>query len=192
MFVLDGSESVDGDEWDLIRNFAKDVINAFDVGEDKTRFGVVQFGSQAVREIELNSYFDKSELQAAVGKISRRKGSTQTHLGLGNMTQISFTPKNGARDPEKYQRVGILLTDDGSDNGALTLAAARAAQDADITMIAVGIGSGVDVAELDAIASDPDCLYRILLKKFYEVESLKDVILKTLCIGKLHTILSYS
>ena len=73
VFVLDGSESVKENPWEQIRKFTKDVINAFDVGRNETRFGVVQFGLKTLREIDLNSYFDKNDLQAAVGNITQQR-----------------------------------------------------------------------------------------------------------------------
>ena len=56
--------------------------------------------------------------------------------------------------------------------------------DAGIIMIAVGVGSGIDQNELEAIASEPICLHLYLLKNFDEVDDLKYAIEKRTCDGR--------
>ncbi len=43
VFVLDGSGSIAASNFVKIKNFVKDVINDFEVGSDKNRFGVIQY-----------------------------------------------------------------------------------------------------------------------------------------------------
>jgi len=43
IFVLDGSGSIGTANFNSIKTFVMDVINGFDVGADKTRFGVIKF-----------------------------------------------------------------------------------------------------------------------------------------------------
>ena len=43
--------------------------------------------------------------------------------------------------------------------------------------------SDLNMQELDAIASDPDCKYKFLLENFSEIESLKAAIEKKTCEG---------
>ena len=45
IFVLDNSGSIGTSNFDSVKQFVRDVVNGFEVGPDKTRFGVVKFGS---------------------------------------------------------------------------------------------------------------------------------------------------
>ena len=57
------------------------------------------------------------------------------------------------------------------------------AHDAGIIMLAVGVGTGIDQNELEAIASEPICLHLFLLRDFNEVDELKYAIEKRTCEG---------
>jgi hypothetical protein len=97
VFVLDSSGSIGDDNFKKVKQFVKDVINAFDIGLDKTRVGVVEYSDTASRPFDLNTYDNKTEMLAAVDSIVYFGGSTQTDLGLDMMTSSSFTTENGAR-----------------------------------------------------------------------------------------------
>jgi len=75
------------------------------------------------------------------------------------------------------------VTDGVSDSPLLTSAAAIRAHQADITLFAVGVGTGIQVAELESIASAPVCQQVILLDAFKEFASLSGIIEKRTCTG---------
>ena len=79
--------------------------------------------------------------------------------------------------------MGIVVTDGQSNNPPLTVLAALRAHDADITVFAVGVGNAILEKELDAIASDPTCLHKIILKGFTEFDSLNSIIQQRTCDG---------
>ena len=100
------------------------------------------------------------------------------------MTYVSFTHDNGVRPrDEGHPRVGIVLTDGKSNQPAMTIMAAMHAHSADITMFAIGVGSSVDLDELQAIASEPTCMHLFLLSGFDEMAALTSQIEKRTCEG---------
>ena len=186
VFVLDGSGSIGSSNFLKMKSFVKDVVTSFDVGMGaaQTRFGLIQFATTVKREFDLSKYDTVAKIQTAVDKVSYMTGGTNTHLALDEMVNNGFAEKNGARPKsEGHPRVGIVLTDGQSNEPQKTIVSALKAHDADITVIAVGIGTSVNLDELDIIASDPNCLHRILLSSFTEVDSLKYVIEKRTCDG---------
>ena len=123
------------------------------------------------------------EISAAINRISKLDGGTNTALGIDNMVQHGFSEKTGARPKSMgHPRVGIVLTDGQSDNKLLTELAAKRAQEADITLISVGFGSGINRRELETIASVPTCLH-VIYSSFAESDSLKFVVEKRACEG---------
>ena len=126
---------------------------------------------------------------AAVDRIVYMSGWTYTDLGLDEMRLNGFSAANGARDlTDGYPHVGIVLTDGQSNSPPATVAAANRAHAADITMFAVGVGSGVLLSELQVIASTPVCQYLMLLTGFTEMDSLTYAIEKGACEGLLAVI----
>jgi len=82
-----------------------------------------------------------------------------------------------------HPRIAIVVTDGQSNNPPKTLVSAMNAHAADITVFAVGVGAGINLKELDGIASDPICLHKIILAQFTEFDSLKDTIQQRACEG---------
>lgn len=58
------------------------LVSAFDIGEDKTRIGVVQYSSDTRTEFNLNKYFKKGDLLAAIKRIPYKGGNTMTGIGI--------------------------------------------------------------------------------------------------------------
>lgn len=75
------------------------------------------------------------------------------------------------------------MTDGQSNYPQQTVLAALRTHNANINVFAVGVGASIAVSELQVIASDPVCLYVILLSTFTELDSLKYIIQKRTCDG---------
>jgi len=182
IFVLDGSGSVGSTNFQSMKQFVKDVVSGFDVGPGKTRFGVIKYSSYVLREFDLDTYTTKDEILNAVNRIQYPGGGTSTHLALDELRTQGFSSLNGARPQSNgHPRVAIVVTDGQSASPPLTVTAARRVHDDDITTFAIGVGSGVYLPELNAIASDPVCLHLFLLSGFNDIEGLKSAIEKRTC-----------
>lgn len=78
LFLLDGSWSVGRGNFKLLRGLVAAVATAFQVGEDKTRVGVVQYGDDARTEFSLNSHMTRPALLRAIGSLAYKGGGTRT------------------------------------------------------------------------------------------------------------------
>lgn len=145
---------------------------------------VIKFSTGVTREFDLNTYTNKSQVINAVKRIVYDGGFTNTHLALDEMTSRAFTTAHGARPVSQgHPRVGIVVTDGKSNDQPKTMAAALRAHNAALTVFAVGVGSSIDIGELQVIASDPVCTHLMLLANFTEFDSLKYAIEKKTCEG---------
>ena len=169
-----------------MKNFVKSVVDSLDVGlgSRQNRIGVIQFGKSARTEFDLSTYSNKTAIKAAIDKISYLEEDTCTHSGI-DLLVFTFTQAHGARSQDEgHPWIGVVLTDGYSNYPNLTAASAKGAHAADITMVAVGIGSGAYKPELNTIASNPVCLHVILLSDFSEVSSLNYIIEQRACNGE--------
>lgn len=99
VFVLDASSSIWGPHFRKQLDFVKDVVNNFNIYEDGsgTRIGVVVFSDVEKTKVEfnLNKYYDRKALLAAIGKIRHMTGGTNTHVALKKLREEVFTKQAG-------------------------------------------------------------------------------------------------
>lgn len=78
VFLVDGSWSVGRPNFKYIRNYISAAAGAFQIGEDKTRVAVVQYGSDARTEFNLNQHLTRPALLRAIGTLTYKGGETMT------------------------------------------------------------------------------------------------------------------
>ncbi|KAK7092682.1 hypothetical protein V1264_008391 [Littorina saxatilis] len=134
-----------------------DVVSNSDVGSNDVMFGVDTFDAVFRQQITLGEKASKSSLMSAVQNIGYHSGGmTNTALGLFGMQTVSFSPEAGGRS--RAAKVGVVVTDGGSNDKNATIAAAKAARAAGIRMVAVGVGSP-SYTELYSIATSSSYVY---------------------------------
>lgn len=78
VFLVDGSWSVGRANFKYVRGFLSAAAGAFQVGADRTRVGVVQYGSDPRTEFPLNRHATRPELLRAIGSLPYKGGDTKT------------------------------------------------------------------------------------------------------------------
>ena len=132
-----------------MKNFVNNIISNFEVGDDKTHVGVIRFSDSASIVIPLGSINNATVLNTSISNIFYTRGYTYTNLVLN----ILHTAFNNARTSEGIPRVAILLTDGQSTETDSTALGAQLVHDAGIVVYSFGIGSSVNLNELNTIAS---------------------------------------
>ena len=127
------------------------------IRDNSTRVGLIPFTDTASILIPLGSINNTQQLTTAINNIVYLRGGTRTDLAL-DLVPTAFS---NARVNEGIPRVVILLTDGRSNNPTLTAQAATRVHNDNIEVYSVGIGSGINEAELHIIASDPSYVYLI-------------------------------
>ncbi|WP_328992918.1 VWA domain-containing protein [Kribbella sp. NBC_01245] len=149
VLVLDESGSIDGGEFNQLKAFADDVVEA--VADDGLftnggRAAVVGFSTAAHTVIGLST--SETDVRNAITGNPQAGGTTCISCGLNQANTVL-----GADDPARNQVV-IVITDGNANGGDPTGAAATSLQ-AKATVFAVGVGDGVSQATLETIASGP-------------------------------------
>lgn len=175
-FILDGSGSVGSSGWDKSLNFVVGLINGFEVAKDKVRIGMISFGSTSQLIFDFNRYGDKSDIITAAQNAGFEGGSTATNLALDQARTELFQEKSGMRPGVPH--ILIVLTDGESDSESATVAAAKALQNENISVFAVGVGNA-KASELKAMASKPEYVYNT--EDFDKLGLLLDTFKKETC-----------
>lgn len=99
-FALDGSNSIDGNEYRLTKDFVKDIIRSFSISEEGTHVGLLEYASEASIKVYFDDFFDANELLTFVEGLKQAKGGA-TNIGRGlEKTLDMFSPRNGMRGSE--------------------------------------------------------------------------------------------
>ena len=155
-FVLDTSGSMGGDRIRNARAASKRFVGSL---YEDDRAAVVSFASSATLEQPLTT--GREAVNASIDALSAR-GSTNTGDGL--RTAIDELVDNGDADEQSI----ILLADGGTNTGPDPVSIAEQADDEGITINTIGVGTGIDAAELTDIADATG-------GDFYQVEDSEDL-----------------
>ncbi|XP_078489759.1 integrin alpha-11-like [Ciona intestinalis] len=158
IFVLDGSSSVKVDNFEIIKNWVKNVSEKMNVGG--TQIGIVQYSTyleslslekqpyvQVVVPLGVQS--NETAFKNSVDRLRLKNGVTATSHAL-NLTAIEFAKSKRYNNPNN-KKVVVLLTDGKSNSGNLP-ETADYVRSLNITTFAIGVGR-YNVPELRQIAS---------------------------------------
>jgi uncharacterized protein with von Willebrand factor type A (vWA) domain len=169
VFVIDSSESVGPENFEIIKDFVTRLVDRTTVGRNATRIGLVLYSLDVHLEFHLARHATKQEVKQAIRKMPYMGEGTYTGTAIRKATQEAFySARNGVR------KVAIVITDGQTDRREpvkLDLAV-REAHAANIEMYALGIVNSSDptqadfLQELNLIASDPDTEHMYLIDDF--------------------------
>ena len=193
MFVLDGSGSIDQDDFQSVINFVQNIVRQLDIGADRTQVGLITFDYSAVVQFRLNSYRTRTSLLQAIASTPYSGGGTNTADALRRLIK-QFNTTFGARPlTQSIPRVAVVVTDGRSNSRVATITQARLVHDHNILTYAVGVGSNVDITELNAIATTANSLYVHQLSNFdqQELDQLQESLSNQACTGIIILLIKY-
>jgi len=149
--------------------FVREVVNRMDVGQRKTRVGVLTFSDEITQPVvSLSQSFSKAAVLNNINNqtLPYREGLTYTNQAI----RFARTSSEWRQDITK---VIVVLTDGGSrEPGNTALEAAQAKEDG-FYMFVIGVGQYTDEREWKAVASDPDESFIYNITNFAFLDSLK-------------------
>ncbi|KAI8482457.1 biological adhesion, partial [Branchiostoma belcheri] len=175
VFILDSSDSVDLQEFNMMRRFLIKTAGDFNIGPDATQVGLVQYADAAETKFALDSFDNPTSLMNAIQSIQHTGGTANTGNALDHTVQYMFASRNGAR--QDSTKIAILLTGGASSDGVR--AAAQTLRKSNVITYAIGIGNGVDYDQLDYIAGAPTSL--TILRSASDLIQLRNTLPRQLC-----------
>nr|XP_015213301.1 PREDICTED: matrilin-2 [Lepisosteus oculatus] len=153
VFVIDGSKSLGPTNFELVKQFVAGIVGSLDVSPAAARVGLLQYSTKVRTEFTLGQHRSGQEVKEAVSRVSYMGRGSMTGSALRHMFENSFSTREGARPASaQVPKVSIVFTDGRSQDDVSEWAAK--AQEAGITMYAVGVGKAIE-EELREIASEP-------------------------------------
>ena len=149
VFVIDGSGSIDGNEYQAMKDSIEYILERIPIEEDRFRIGAVQFARDAETEFRLDFTYDR---QVAINRIQSmtrlsNTGATNTAAGIDLARNDVLNGQNG--DRPDVNDVMLIVTDGRSNvNPAQTIPSAIAASEDCITVLVLGLGNNVLTTEL--------------------------------------------
>ncbi|XP_052473489.1 collagen alpha-1(XXVIII) chain-like [Carassius gibelio] len=157
VFVIDSSESVGPENFEIIKDFVNILIDRVSVSPEVTRVGVVLYSHVNLVVTSLQERLSREELKSAVRRMSYIGEGTYTGSGIRKANEIFRFARPGVK------KVAVVITDGQTDHrDPVKLEdAVREAHSANITMLAIGVVNQSDPIydefkqELNLIASPP-------------------------------------
>eukprot|EP00122_Pirum_gemmata_P001285 Pgem_evm1s1147 len=139
----------------LMKSFANLVIETIPVSSNTTHVSFTDFNNQF--HVNMGYNYDKATIKQSLAEMQYDKddlnfGSTKLENAFKKIN-AEVLPKSRANIPE----VIILLTDGVATDEPLEIA--QEIRDDNVTILALGIGSGVDKDQLNAITGSPDNVF---------------------------------
>jgi len=91
-FALDGSNSIDANEYRLTKDFVKDIIRMFYVSQSGTHVGLLEYAARANIRVGFNDFYDTDELLEYVEDLKQSSGAA-TNIGIGLKKTLSLFSK---------------------------------------------------------------------------------------------------
>ncbi|KAF3706371.1 Collagen alpha-1(XXVIII) chain Precursor [Channa argus] len=184
VFVIDSSESVGPENFEIIKDFVNALVDRVTVGRNATRIGLVLYSLDVKLVFNLGRYITKQDIKQAIRNIAYMGEGTHTGTAIHKATQDAFYSSRVG-----VSKVAIVITDGQTDKRDPTKLdfAVREAHAANIEMFALGIVNTSDptqaefLRELNLIASDPDSEHMFLIDDFNTLPALESKLVSQFC-----------
>ncbi|XP_012693541.2 collagen alpha-1(XII) chain isoform X2 [Clupea harengus] len=178
VFLVDGSWSVGRDNFKYIRSFISAMAGAFDIDEDKTRVGIVQYSTDTRTEFSLKQHFKRGDLLRAIKNLPYKGGNTMTGDALDFLVKNSFTEAAGSR--KGFPKVAMVITDGKSQDPVDEFA--KRLRNTGVEIFVLGI-KGADEDELKEMASTPHSNHVYNVANFDLIKDVQRQLITEVCSG---------
>ncbi len=169
MFLLDDSDGT-RNGFPAMRAFVERVVGKLNVGPDKDRVSVVQYGRDAEVTFYLNTYTTREDILSSVRGLEHRGGRPlNTGAALQYVRDNVFTDSSGSRRVQGVPQLLILLNGGRSSDSVDSPASALRQQG----IFAIGIGTrNSDSSELEKISYEPE--YALSVSEFTDLPGVQE------------------
>ncbi|XP_035811889.2 collagen alpha-1(XII) chain isoform X3 [Amphiprion ocellaris] len=178
VFLVDGSWSVGRPNFKYIRNFMSAAAGAFQISEDGTRVGVVQYSDDARTEFKLNQHLSRPALLRAIGSLPYKGGNSMTGDALDYLLKNTFTEAAGAR--KGFPKVLVIITDGKSEDPVELYAKQLRSRGVEIFVLGI---QQADENEMKLMASTPYRSHVYSVANFDMIKNVQKELITQVCAG---------
>ncbi|NWS08106.1 COSA1 protein, partial [Motacilla alba] len=183
VFVIDSSESVGPDNFNIIKTFVKTFIDKISANHATTRIGIINFSHRVDLVSSLKQYTSKEYLKSAVDKMPYLGEGTFTASAIQEAIRLFQAARPAVR------KVAVVITDgqaDSRDKVRLDTIV-REAHATNIEIFVIGIVQRTDphyddfLKEMQLIATDPDEEHVYQIDDFITLSVLENKLITKIC-----------
>ncbi|XP_051872915.1 collagen alpha-6(VI) chain-like [Pristis pectinata] len=174
-FLIDGSGNLSFEDLKDIKDFVIDVIHVFNIGTDKVRVGVVQYGYTAQTEFDIAQYVTKNEVMEAMNNI-RLIGGEYSMAGRALTYMKNLFNEADKSRKNRVRRFLITITD-GKSQDDVSRAAAELRQRG-VDVYAIGVGKA-ERSELLQIGGEIEKVF--YTENYDALTEIKHTVLRDMC-----------
>ncbi|NXC46319.1 COSA1 protein, partial [Penelope pileata] len=183
VFVIDSSESIGPDNFNITKTFMKTIIDEILTGRATTHIGIINFSHEVRLVSSLGQYTAKEDLKSAVDKMPYLGEGTYTASAIKKTIELFQTARPAVG------KVAVVITDgqaDTRDKVPLDMTV-REAHAANIEIFVIGIVQRTEphyddfLKEMHLIATDPDEDHVYQIDDFRILPALKNKLFTKIC-----------
>ncbi|XP_076006634.1 collagen, type XXVIII, alpha 1b [Genypterus blacodes] len=183
VFVIDSSESVGPDNYNLIKDFVNALIDRASVSRETTRVGVVLYSHINMVVVSLSQEATRDQIKTAVRSMIYMGEGTFTGSAIQKANQVFKAARVGVK------KVAIIITDGEADKrDSVSLEnAVKEAQESNIERFVIGVVNQSDSLyedfkkELNLMASDSPDEHTYMIDDFKTLATLESKLLTHIC-----------
>ncbi|NXR64481.1 COSA1 protein, partial [Rhadina sibilatrix] len=183
VFVIDSSESVGPDNFNIIKTFMKTFIDKVSADHTTTRIGIINFSHRVDLVSSLKQYTGKEYLKSAVDKMPYLGEGTYTASAVQEAIQLFQAARPAVR------KVAVVITDGQADtrDEVRLDTVVREAHATNIEIFVIGIVQRNDphyddfLKEMQLIATDPDEEHVYQIDDFITLSALENKLITKIC-----------
>ncbi|XP_048008942.1 collagen alpha-1(XXVIII) chain-like isoform X2 [Megalobrama amblycephala] len=183
VFVIDSSESVGPENFEVIKDFVNTLIDHMSVSPEVTRVGVVLYSHINRVVTSIQDRLTHEEVKAAVRRMTYIGEGTYTGSGIRKANEMFHSARPGVK------KVAVVITDGQTDHRDMVKLedAVKEAHSANITMFAIGVVNQSDPnydnfkEELKSIASLPTEEHVFPIEDFRTLPEVESKLLQQVC-----------
>ncbi|NXV50694.1 CO6A6 protein, partial [Uria aalge] len=174
-FLIDGSRNIDEENFRIIMDFVKSVMNPAVIAQN-TKIGFALYGGVYKEEFSLRFFPNISELEFKIQSIKQITGHKTNLKNALEKVKFNFQPEKGGRIHENVQQILVVIM-----AGRTTSRAARAAESLrkkGVDIYAIGVGN-VDQSQLTQITGSSSRKY--VVDDFSNLKTIKKRLVDVIC-----------
>ncbi|XP_023137697.2 collagen alpha-6(VI) chain-like isoform X2 [Amphiprion ocellaris] len=178
IFLVDGSGTIDDEEFSSMQVFMNSAVNHTTVGKTYTRFGVIMYSNKPQSIFTLDQYDSRGQVLKAIGDLELPAGNTYTGVALEYSLQF-FDAKHGGRKTQKVPQILMVITDGHADDPAKLQPASDVLRKNSINVFSIGVKDANKEELLTMAGGDTSKMY--FVDDFKQLETLYKNISSVLC-----------
>uniref|UniRef100_A0A8C4WR34 von Willebrand factor n=1 Tax=Eptatretus burgeri TaxID=7764 RepID=A0A8C4WR34_EPTBU len=179
IFALEDSATTGERAFEIMKDFAQEVVQAVDIGENETKVGIVQFAEKPIVTLALEQYQQKEEVLKTIKNMTFLGGET---VNTGAAIESALAEEMPGR-PDIPKLMFLLTASPANDT--ITHPAEEARKEG-MAVFPIGVGDKTDMEQLEELGTFPaiaissfDQLGHELAKDILDTCCLTDIVLPT-------------